>query len=50
MIVTTVTIETVVKKSGGYKDGYVGLILGVYSYKYTLKKYLKSGLFTFLSM
>lgn len=27
---------------GGYKDGYIGLILGGYSYQYTLRKYLKA--------
>ena len=25
-----------------FKDGYVGLMLGIYAYKYTLKKYLKA--------
>jgi len=28
---------------GGYKDGYVGLLLGNYAYQYTFKKYLKAG-------
>ena len=29
---------------GGYKDGKVGYILGMYAYRYTRKKYIKAGL------
>ena len=27
---------------GGFKDGWTGVILGIYAYQYTLKKYLKA--------